>query len=137
MKTTFDQVNILYSRLSGSNLKTAITGSIYKLVRLTDSKLEDVVVNSLPVTNDQIQRGTANVNIYVPDITYKPQNGKAQLVPNAERLYELAAIATQVVNEHSTPDYTFWLVNQSLIPEPETNQHYINLRIDFRFFPSL
>jgi len=131
MKTTFDILTILYKALDGSALKSAISGGIHKLSRPTGSKVEDVVINSLPITGGQLQRGTANVNIYVPDKETGHDRG-----PDTLRMATLSQIALTAIQDHYSQTYAFWVVNQHDFAEPETRTHYVNLRIDYRFFPT-
>ena len=136
MRTTFDCLTILYQLASPSVLKTAITGDVYKLQRpdivKPEDAMEDVVVNSLPLTMNQIQLGSGNVNIYVPDLSVTV-HGKTLYMPNTARLNELAALAIPIFQEQSAPRYNLWLTNQTTIAEPESHSHYVNLRIDFKF----
>lgn len=128
MKTTFDQDGILYRRLQGSPLQQAVTGEVCQWKRPNGSTLEDIVINSLPIGDGSAQRGTSNVNVYVADI--ETGGGK---MPDSGRMHVLAGLALQTLKEGYGPDYNFWLVNQGTIAEPETDQHYINFRIDFKF----
>lgn len=136
IKSEYRLRQILFDSLNGSDLKSAITGKIYKDgIRPVGSDKEDVVINVIVLTSDQFQRGIANVNVYVPDISVR-LNGKPQLVENSVRLAELTEIAIPVLAESATQEYAFDLGDQHTIAEPETNQHYVNLRIGFQFFPS-
>lgn len=136
MRTTFDQEDILYSILATSAVKAALSGGIYKQIRPDDSKLEDVVINSLPIDQGSVQRSTANVNVYVPDIQIKI-NGKNQYQPNTTRLKTLTALIVPALQErYSSEKWNFWISNQTTFREPEINQHYLNLRIEFKFHNS-
>lgn len=134
MKTPLHQLTILYQRLNQSALKPALSGTIYLMKRPDGSELEDVVINSLPVTGDTLQLGVANVNLYVPDLKVK-LGGKSQTVPNLTRLQTLTDLATEVIADTYTQGYTLWVASSTLLAEPETAQHYMNFRIEFRFQP--
>lgn len=136
MNTTFDQDTILFQLINGSQLKTAISGCVYKWQRPVDSGVEDVVINSLPLTTESVQLGTANVNIYVPDLTVKV-GGKPQQLPNTKRLGELTKIALPILKQGYGANYGFYVTHQTTIQEAEIKQHYINLRIEFRFHKSI
>ena len=134
IKTSFDPVQILQSQLLGSELNTQMTGGLYKMARPTNSELEDIVINGLPITADQFQTATANVNLYVPDLQVKLVN-TIQYMPNTDRLAHLASLAMDLFYEYYAPTFRFALASQQTIAEEEIKQHYINLRIDFEFFP--
>lgn len=132
MKTTLDQDTILYQLLVASPLKTAISGDVYKWIRPAGSQLEDVVINTITIGDGSVQRGAGNVNIYVPDVSVA-LGSKAQKMPNTARLKHLATLAVDTLKEYYAVDYNFWLAGQTTVQEVETAQHYINLRIEFKF----
>lgn len=131
MKTTFDAENVLYAVLTDSNLLTAVTGTLEKWYRTGEGN-EDVVINSLPMSANQTQRCVLNVNVYVADLHLKI-GGKMQYQPNMARLHELAIMAVEVLQEGYGEGYNYWLENQHTVEQPETHEHYINLRVDFQF----
>lgn len=135
MKTTFDQTDILAEWLIGSVLESAVSGGIYANQRPEGSVLEDVVCNSITTNTDQIQLGTSNVNLYVAD-TELEYGGKRQFWPNVERLKTLTDLAVSLLVESIQDEYDFELKTISPpIPIPELKQHYVNLRVDFKFYP--
>lgn len=127
-RTTADMETILYQLLTGSALDTAATGVVSKYSRVAGSVLEDIVINTLPINTGSLQRGTANVNIYVADLNVG--TGK---VANTKRIGQLARLAVDVLYEGYGADYNYWLTSQSVIQEVESNSHYLNLRVDFKF----
>jgi len=131
-RTSFDQDNILYEKLNGSTqLKAAITGDVYKMIRPDGSKKEDVVINTISVLDGSIQLGVSNVNIHVADIDQS--NGTAKYkAPDTSRLKQLTDIIYPLLEDVFGSSYRFWIASQSTIREPETKQHYVNLRINFR-----
>lgn len=133
MTTTYDQLTILYKRLTAPDcaLAIAITGKVYRNER-PGGLLEDVVVNSLPVNTAQVQLGTANVNIYVADIKL---NGR--YVANEARLNELTKLAYQVLDEIYDAEYTMHVSSQDTFDEPDIKMHYSNLRIEFQHYERL
>lgn len=130
---------ILYSLLKGIPL----SGDIYHFRRPAKSELEDIVLNNLGLPGtDTEQNGTANVNIYVPDIPFK-EKGQNDLFPDNQRLQELTQL---VINRleyvQSMADENEWGVQYELdfsadggLEEvPESECHFQNIRVDFRFF---
>ena len=68
MKDSFDVTADIISLFNVPAITNLLTGSIYADDRPNDSKLIDVVVNCLGVTNTAIQRGSANINIHAPNL---------------------------------------------------------------------
>lgn len=132
MKTTFDTDAILFSVLSQSPVKNAISGGIYVGDdRPDDSTDEDIVVNSIDLTQDYLpQIGTSNVNIYVKD-TPKKIKGKQQLQANRTRLKALSEKTMEVLRGANITGLKMILGSQTILEEPSVKQHYVNIRIDW------
>lgn len=133
MKQTFDIEDYLYGLFDGSaELKAAITGGIYKGdERPDDSKLEDVVINTITTTQEFTpQKAVSNVNIYVPNINIKT-GGQNQKKANRTRLKELSVMAAGILRGASIEGLTFWITNQVTVKDPDINQHFVNLRIEW------
>lgn len=131
MITTLDILDIVWNRLDGSQLKTAIIGGLYKHRRPAGSQKEDVVINSLSINNLQLQSAIVNVNIHVPNITIEVNGVQDSSQPNFTRLQELAAIAVEVLSEVWADDYNYDVQQQVLLEDEEAGDHYINIRIEF------
>ena len=132
MKTTFDTDAILFQVLHNSPIKNAISGGIYVGDdRPDDSKDEDIVVNSIDLTQDYLpQIGTSNVNIYVSD-TPKKIKGKQQLQANRTRLKALSEKTMEVLRGAKITGLKMILGSQNTLEEPGIKQHYVNIRIDW------
>jgi hypothetical protein len=129
MKTTLDTNNVLFEALKNSSLKSAITGKVYKGKRPINSNTEDVVINSLPITNEQLQRSVSNVNIFVPDINV---SGSAiDKVPNYVRLKQLMVFAESDLSAGISGEFLWSIQQQTVIEDNESDSHYVNIRIDF------
>jgi hypothetical protein len=130
MKTTIDTDDVLYDLLKNSSLKSAITGKVYKRQRPVNSNLEDVVINSLPITNEQLQQCVSNVNVFVPN--EKITVGETvDSVANEARLKQLVALAVTVLTDGINGQFTWDIQQQTLIKDDESESHYINIRIQF------
>jgi hypothetical protein len=132
MKTTFDTDAILFSLLRESPVSAAISGGIYVSDdRPDDSTKEDVVVNSIDLTQDYLpQIGTSNVNIYVPDKNVKI-GGKQQLQANRTRLKKLSEMAIETLRGANITGLKIILGNQTVLDEPSVKQHFVNIRVDW------
>ncbi|RPE05554.1 hypothetical protein EGT74_24535 [Chitinophaga lutea] len=132
MRTTLDVVDIVWQWLNASPLKAAITGGIYKY-RPQNSTSEDVVINSLPITGEQVQEGVVNVNIHVPNPILNSNGTQDQSQANHPRLKELASIAVESLTDIwvESAEVNFTVQNQMVFPEPDNNEHYVNIRLSF------
>ncbi|GHT09156.1 hypothetical protein FACS189432_05080 [Bacteroidia bacterium] len=132
MKTTFDTDAILFSLLQDSPVKNAINGGIYVGDdRPDDSMDEDIVVNSIDLTQDYLpQIGTSNVNIYVADVNVKIK-GKNQLQANRIRLKALSEMTMCVLRGANITGLKLIPMSQHTLEEPSIKQHYVNIRIDW------
>lgn len=133
--TTLDQNARLFELLTAPDcaLKAAITGDVYEEKRFVVqgiNNLEDVVINSLPITGDQIQLSVANVNIYVADL-----NINGTWFANTKRLNDLLKLALIVLYEGYGEGWQFNFSRQDTFDEPESQSNYVNIRIDFRYYP--
>jgi hypothetical protein len=132
MKQTFDTDSIMFSLLnSNQELKAEITGGIYSVQRPLNSVKEDVVVNTITLTQDsEPQTGVSNINVHVPDkqVTIA---GVQQTVVNSARLKAISEIVLTAVREARIEGLKFIPESQTVIQESEIKQHYCNIRINW------
>ena len=129
MKTPFETNEILMGLLMGN---TSIKGGYYhEGDRPDNSTGEDIVVNTIDLTVDTLpQIGTSNVNIYVPD-TSKKIHGKMMVLPNRTRLKALAREVTAIIRNSRIHGIKAIPGTMSIMNEPNTKQHFANIRIDW------
>ncbi len=130
MKTTLDLIDVVYNELKAGATKTAINGVVKKNSRPVNSIKEDVIINSLPVTADQLQTAIVNVNVFVPDLTVLI-DGEENKIADHVRLKTLAGIATTELEDGINGDYTWDIQQQTVIQDDESASHYINIRLKF------
>jgi hypothetical protein len=135
--TSLDVVNILYAYIKSSILKTGpkkVNGGLYKFKRPIGSAKEDIIINSLPLNDEQLQEGVFNINIFVPNqsLNLAGTDVTDNSLPNTDRLTELIRMAKQVLSsiDDQSGEYSFNLQQENII-EDTNNQHYINLRLEF------
>ena len=129
MKTAFDTDGILFGLLNGN---TSIKGGCYVGDdRPENSTDEDIVVNTIDLPQDCLpQIGTSNINIYTAD-TSKKIGGKVQVSANRTRLDFLANEALEIVRKANVKGLKMIPGNMSIMYEPTTKQHFVNIRIDW------
>lgn len=132
MKQTFDTDAILYGILEGTpEITSAISGGVYVSQRPMNSDKEDVVVNTIDLTqNDEPQIGTSNINIHVPDMPVKI-SGKQQKVADSDRMKAISALVLDAIRTANVPGLLMEVQFQTVIQEAETEQHYVNIRISW------
>jgi len=131
MKTTFDVMDIIWQKLNQA-IASQISGKIYKLKRPLNSKLEDVIINTLPLSSDQMQQCVVNVNGYVPNKTVKI-DGVTNEVPDTIRLKAITELISTHLKEIISDTYYFFISGQQTIHDESNNEYYINIRVDFSF----
>lgn len=133
MKTSSQQViNKLYTLLSTSSLKTAVTGNVYKSgLRPLNRVAEDIVINFVSGTAGQIQEGVANVNVFIPDI----DSGSGALVCNTARCRALEAVADTWIDSLSDSDGYRIELDQMIetLQYEDKKQHFLNIRLKFYY----
>lgn len=132
--TVIDVASLLFEHLKFSVLINSISGAKGDLclyARPTNSRLEDVVINTLPIVEGEVwDECYLNVNIYVPDMDIKGDSSQ----PDLNRLSILARFAKDSLEiTHYAGDYTFSTKNQpgNLFKDID-KQHYMNFRVEFK-----
>lgn len=134
MKTVLDLEQMIFDILSNSPLKNEINGLIYKGGNISDFSKENVMIKAITTDGEQIQRGAANVNVYVPDVDVKV-GGKVTKQPDNVRLKALSHLVVHELLYFSGEDYELYIEGTNVFPEPDgIDSHYVNFRIRFSLF---
>lgn len=131
MKTTLDQSDAIYRLLNVPGVTSAISGKVYSDDRPLDSDLEDVVIKSMTLADGMRQFGVALVNIHVKDIELSGVPGK---LANKTRLKAISRVIVPLIEETDGEDFALWVESSSTIPEPEVDQHFLQLRLEVRMY---
>lgn len=131
MRNTFDITNLFWQILSSSvELKSTITGDIYKISRPLNSKREDVVIKPLPINFEQLQIGVVNVNIHVPNLQIEILGDQDNTQPNNKRFKVITDLVIDLLDDTTMDDYYVSVQQQVLIQDPDTLEYYSNIRFD-------
>ena len=131
MKKTEIQIERdFYQLIKNSRLGAEIRGTVYRSeMRPADATCEDLIVKFLAGTDEQIQRGTVILNLYVPDINFKD----GRKVADKKRIGVLQAMILDFIE---TCDDTDYLIGSDGTPystmNPDIEQHLIVARIKFQ-----
>lgn len=130
MKQTYDTDSILFTLLKGSTtINSAISGGVYAGQRPDNSEKEDIVVNTIALTQDSSpQLGTSNINIHVSDKTVTI-GGVQQKVEDRIRLKTLSALVLDAIRTSNISGLKLVVESQNTIEESAIQQHYVNIRI--------
>lgn len=119
-KTTDYIVGIVYGLLS------SITKPKYLFTKPSASvAVEYVVINSLPINSDVMQKCYVNVNYHVKDI--------AEGIPDLVKLSAGSTLVMTALKAVSTTGYLIDFESQEVIREDSLGEHYTNLRFSVKF----
>jgi hypothetical protein len=96
--------------------------------RPADSQREDIVFNTIAVTQDKPQDATVNINVYVPNKLVK-LGGRDQYAVDRPRLQQLGDALVSYLLRLNYPEFEMWIESDLVLNEPSANQHYRNLRL--------
>lgn len=127
---------ILYQKLAASPVKDELTGGIYKMARPVNSDKEDVVINVLALTSNQLQQAVANVNIHVPNLKLSTGTNQDGSQPDTARMEVLTGMVEAVLKEVRGQGYHFGVEQPGIMireksPNGFSQEYYMNIRIRF------
>lgn len=120
-KTTDYIIGIVYLLLGSINKPKYLKTSP---ANLSASVKEYIVINSLPVNADVMQKCYVNVNYHVKDI----EEGK----PDITKIEAGSNAVLSALKKVTTTAYLIDFEGQETIREEERNEHYSNLRFSFK-----
>lgn len=127
--TDIDIKDALWSWVSSSPLAASVTGKVYKDQRPLNSGVEDIVIAIIARDADsQMQRATANVNIYVAD----KRRGQ-EAIEDTQRLRELCREAAREFEYRHEGDAIYELASQEVMGVVGADWHVINNRLRIRY----
>lgn len=132
-KTVLEGKQWIFELLSQSNIKTLITGNIYKDKRPSGSTKEDIVINDISMDNSFLQDGVFNVNCYVPMLSVS-LNGITQSMPNSNRMLEISKAVYPIFENIFRPKFNLTVVNHNTFEEEAEKANYINFRINLKAY---
>ena len=133
---TQDVDTILYKILNASDLKSTITGQIYKEgYRPTNSGKEDVSIKTLAISQEQPQIAISSINCHIPDL--KQMIGSStEYVPNSAKMKAVADKITQIITDALTnptyQNFSLRIDDQKTFKNQDTEvrEHFQNIRIE-------
>jgi hypothetical protein len=129
MKTTIDLVDAVFLLVNTDAVKAAINGGVYKHKRPLGSNLQDIVINSLPVSGDQLQEVIVNLNIHLPNMAISINSQEDLTQPDLVNFRILQDLVIPLVDGAYTDDLDVVIQQQSLLEEEELKEHFLNIRL--------
>lgn len=132
LKTSGNIVTDLYKLIKNSSIPTTVTPNIFKKFKPLNFTGECIVINSLPITGGQLQKGVINVNYFVPNLAITTVNPVDRSQPDSKRLDAGELILAQFLEDiWEMNGYAFSLQQCTQMPEHEINSWYVNLRVNY------
>lgn len=131
-KTVLDGKQWILDLLLKAGINNVISGKIYKDKRPADSQKEDIVINSLTMTNHFLQNGVFNVNCYVPKKLVKIQD-KNQYHTDYARMKHIVDLVYPVLTDVWEEDFNLNVVSQQHFEEEK--EDYYNFRVEINAYP--
>lgn len=132
MKTGLEMIYDCFSILDVPEVRDIINGDIYFLERPKNSVLEDIVINALPITNDQLQKGVFNVNIHIPNLENVVINGEAdETQPNIVKLMTVNKVVVELLADVVGESFHFSAQNGGYPIRDSDLTWYMNIRVDY------
>lgn len=129
MRDTFDIDSLIYKAVNMPLITSAISGKVYKRSRPLNPDKVDIVVGSLPVNNEQLQRTVVNVNIHVPNLKLSINGITDNTQPDLVKLKTVTALVISALDDKAFTDYYFDVQQQVLFEDGA--EYYSNIRINF------
>ncbi|MEN0095896.1 MAG: hypothetical protein AAGB30_10975 [Pedobacter sp.] len=136
--TSYGAINALFDHLKTSVVFTSpvkVRGKLYRMQRPLNSLAEDVVINSLALSYDPVQKGYLNVNFYVQNPRLKIGNIHDSSQPDSARIDEISGLGKAALGDGEeiwSDDGTFcFRIEQDTVIADTNNQHYLNFRVEF------
>ncbi len=133
MKTVLEAKQWIFELLTQSNIRSVISGNIYKDKRPSGSKKEDIVINDISMDNSFLQDGVFNVNCYVPMLSVS-LNGITQYMPDTNRQLVVAQAVSPVLQNIFRPQFNLTVESHKTFEEEEEKANYINFRINLKAY---
>lgn len=137
IKTALSSIEDVKNILTTSDVsrEVSLTGGIYSLIRLLNSKKEDVVINSIVSESNQITENILNINVHVPNLAAIPA-GSPNMVDNGQpdilRMKEIGEAVANLLRGYRGFDFFIEIVSEGEII-PDGKNWYYNIVIRYFF----
>ena len=130
MKTALQMVIDVARALNVPEVTSLISGRVWQHQRPANSQKEDIVVNSLALTNQPLQQGVVNVNIHVPALSVTLEGRADNTLPNLAKMQAIEAAITPLL-EASWREGFHTDIDEPGQPFQEGGTWYLNIRVNY------
>lgn len=135
MKTGIQMVRDGYGIVNIDAVKNLITGKVYLFARPKNSEVQDIVLNTLALTNEQVQNGVFNCNVHCPNKSNVVINDETDTTqPDIAALDEISAFVTNILNDYVGYDFRLSAQNTGIPIRDVDNTWYVNIRVNYSSF---
>lgn len=130
MKTVIDMVDDMYVLLNVSPVTSVLlSGDVFLDSRPDNNRNECVVINSLPITGEQLQRAVVNVNIHVPNLQLTINGQPDTSQPNRIRLKIISDVVIPLIKDAVINNTLTGIQNITMVNDKEIKEHFLNIRV--------
>ena len=132
-KSVYHGKNYIFQLLVSQNASSFVSGKVYKDIKPSGSKLEDIVINAVSADNELLQDGVFNVNCYVPFKEINTNNTMQKVVDN-KRLEEVYNSIHPLIDEKWNEDFDCVVERHLEFHEQTEEMSYINFRVNLKMY---
>ncbi|WP_114937576.1 hypothetical protein [Mucilaginibacter endophyticus] len=136
MKTAFDMGTDVRSLINVPAIISLLEGGkIYPDVRPAGrSEKIDIVVNTLGINNNQFQKGTPNINVYVPSIKTTQEDGTVQYLPNQSKLSAIAKAILPLVDAQWKTSFRTEVTDPGTLLRDADGNWFISMQLGYESY---
>ena len=129
MKDSFDVTQDIWSLLNVDSIKALLgtTGKIHQSERPPSrTTFTDIVINCLGITNNQIQKGSGNINCYVPSLASGPTKA------DQFKLKALSRLVIELVDEQNKDTFRTWIEENPILMQDTDLSWFMNVQFEYQ-----
>lgn len=136
MKTGIQMARDTYSALNDSSVTSLLDGSIYLLTRPQNSLKKDVVIATLAILEDFLEKGVVIVNIHCPNIKGVVIGGVTDdTQPDVASFEAITNACMNILNGYTGYDFQLFAQTNGVPLRDQANlMWYINIRVNYISF---
>jgi hypothetical protein len=135
MKMGIEMVKDGFTLLNVTDITSIISGSVYMFERPKNSVKQDIVLNTLALTNDQLQQGVFNVNIHSPNVKGVVIAGETDnTLPDTQFLLDTGKKVAALLYDYAGPDFSLSVQTPGLPLRDTDGTWYLNIRVNYYAF---
>ena len=130
MKDSFDITIDVRGMLNVPVILTLLgaDGKIFQTERPTGrTNFTDIVINALGITNTSLQKGSGNVNCYVPTIT----SGTVKVADQA-KMMALSRAVIALIDEQYKATFQTWVDSAQTILQDTDGSYFVNIPFEYQ-----